>query len=52
MNYRDKQKITPIYDLWMVDNERGERVIVKKENFKAEITFNMKCQYNYQSLFA
>ena len=30
----------------------GERVIVKKENFKAEIIFNMKCPYNYQPLFA
>ena len=24
----------------------------KKENFKAEITFNIKCQYNYWPLFA
>ena len=23
-----------------------------KENFKVEITFNMKCQYNYQPSFA
>ena len=30
----------------------AERVIVKKENFKAEIIFNMKCPYNYQPLFA
>ena len=29
-----------------------EIVVVKKENFKAEIIFNMKCQYNYQSLSA
>ena len=27
-------------------------VVVKDENFKAEIIFNMKCQYNYPSLFA
>ena len=25
---------------------------MKKENFKAEITFNMKCQHNYKPLFA
>ena len=25
---------------------------MKKDNFKVEITFNMKRQYNYQSLFA
>ena len=24
----------------------------EKENFKAEIIFNMKCPYNYHSLFA
>ena len=30
----------------------GERVVVKKENFKAEIILNMKCQYNCQLLFA
>ena len=30
----------------------GESGIVKKENFKAEIIFNTKCQYNYQLLFA
>ena len=24
----------------------------EKQNFKAEITFNMKCQYNDQPLFA
>ena len=30
----------------------GESGNVKKENFKVEITFNMKCQYNYQPLFA
>ena len=24
----------------------------KKENFKAKIIFSMKCQYNYQPLFA
>ena len=35
---------------WLIIN--GERVIVKNENFKAEITFNMKCLYNYQLLFA
>ena len=40
---RDKAKITAIYCFWMVDNER-ER---KKENFEAEITYGMKCQYNY-----
>ena len=28
------------------------RVTVKKENFKAEIIFSMKCPYNYQPLFA
>ena len=26
-------------------------MVAKKENFKAEIIFNMKCQYNYQLLF-
>ena len=32
---RDKEKITAIYCLWMIDNKReGERVIAKKENFK------------------
>ena len=31
----------------------GGEIGSKKENFlKAEITFNMKCQYNYQSLSA
>ena len=30
----------------------GESNSEKKENFKAEITFNMKCQYNYQPLFS
>ena len=30
----------------------GERVVVKNENFKAELIFNMKCQYNCQLLFA
>ena len=30
----------------------GESGNKKRENFKAEITFNMKCQYNYQPLFA
>ena len=48
----ETQKITAIYCLWMVDNERGERVAVEKENFKANITFNMKSQYNYQPLSA
>ena len=27
-------------------------MIVKKENFKAEIIFNMRCAYNYQHLLA
>ena len=36
----------------MVDNKQGEGVIVKKENLKAEIIFNMKCPYNCQLLFA
>ena len=32
----------------MADNERGrEWKWKKKENFKVEITFNMKRQYNY-----
>ena len=30
----------------------GEGGNEKKENFKVEITFNMKCQYNYWPLFA
>ena len=30
----------------------GESGNEKKENFKVEITFNMKRQYNYWSLFA
>ena len=25
-------------------------MVVKKENVKAEIIFNMKCEYNYQPL--
>ena len=37
----------------MTDNERAERGNEKKgENLKVEITFNMKRQYNYYSLFA
>ena len=36
----------------MADNERGREWKWKKDNFKVEITFNMKRQYNYQSLFA
>ena len=31
---------------WLIMN-RGESGNEKKENFKVEITFNMKCQYNY-----
>ena len=34
---------------WLIIN--GERAIVKKENFKAEIIFNMKCPYHCQLLF-
>ena len=50
---RDKEKITAIYCLLMVDNERGESGNEKKEeNFKAEITFSVKCQYNYLLFFA
>ena len=30
----------------------GESGNEKKENFKVETTFNMKCQYNYQPLAA
>ena len=30
----------------------GESGDEKKENFKVEMTFNMKCQYNYQPMFA
>ena len=30
----------------------GESGSKNKETFKAEITFSMKCQYNYQPLFA
>ena len=30
----------------------GEVEMKKKENFKIEITLNMKRQYNYQPLFA
>ena len=30
----------------------GESGNEKKENFTVEITFNMKCQYNYLHLFA
>ena len=26
--------------------------MMKKDNFKAEVIFNMKCPYNYQPLFA
>ena len=49
----DKEKITAIYCLWMVDNKPpGEQVIVKNENFKVEIIFSMKFPYNYQPLFA
>ena len=46
---RDKEKITAIYCLWMVDSEGGRESgsEKKKENFKAEITFNIKCRYNY-----
>ena len=33
----------------MNEGESGNK---KKENFKVEITFNMKCQYNYKLLFA
>ena len=29
----------------------GEPGSEKKGNFKAEITFNMECQYNYQPLY-
>ena len=49
---RDKEKITAIYCLWMVDSERGREWQLKKENVKTKITFNIKCQYNYQPLFA
>ena len=31
---------------WLVMNG-GENGNEKKEHFKVEITFNMKCQYNY-----
>ena len=30
----------------------GESGSEEKKKLKAEITFNMKCQYNYQLLFA
>ena len=33
---------------WLIING-GASVV--KENFEAEIIFNMKCPYNYQSLF-
>ena len=30
----------------------GGETGIEKENFKAEIIFNMKCLYNYQPLLA
>ena len=36
---------------WLIMNG-GESGNEKKENFKVEITFNMKRQYSYQPLFA
>ena len=36
----------------MADNEQGREWKLRKENFKVEITFNMKCQHNYYPLFA
>ena len=36
---------------WLI-MDGGESGNEKKENFKVKITFNMKCQYNYQPLVA
>ena len=37
---------------WLIMNGGESGNEQKMENFKVEITFNMKCQYNYQPLFA
>ena len=36
---------------WLIMNG-GESGSEKRKLLKVEITFNMKCQYNYQPLFA